>query len=70
MIDFIRVKGNQTSYPTIYNEPGYVFRKEGEFHYSLVIKDASSDNIICELFFMEHDLHEFIMKAEMSSRLK
>lgn len=75
-MDFIRIsqsqdpfgRSSQQNLSTNYEEPIFEFRKQGDFHCVLIIKDRFNSKTICEIFFMERDIHDFIMKAEMVSR--
>ncbi len=63
-MDFVRTNQEFFDYPE------YTFRKQGDFHYSLRVRDRKSGNQILEINFMEPDMMEFIMQAEMVMRVK
>jgi hypothetical protein len=65
-MDFIRINHLPLA-TTNYEEPIYEFVRSGDFYCSLRVK-TKQGKTLCEMFFMEKDLHEFIMKAEMSSQ--
>lgn len=68
-MDLLRINHTVGVGGELYENPDYSFRKEGDFHYSLRVKDRSGAGLL-EIFFMESDMVDFIMRAEMALRNK
>jgi hypothetical protein len=68
-MEFIRINHPDPLATTNYEQPIYEFVRLGNFYCSLRVK-TKQGKTLCEMLFMERDLHEFIMKAEMSSQFE
>lgn len=68
-MDFIRINHPDPLATTNYEQPIYEFIRLGNFYCTLRVK-TKQGKTLCEMVFMEHHLHDFIMEAEISSKFR